>query len=160
MTAALCRRSSATSSAGLPPPLRQSFSTLLYMGNRKMNFLMWKPADCKLPSLLMALLLASVAALGFAACLSKKAANVRNRWWSERSERNLRTGYLHTTTLVPEGGEHEQIVCYCLCSPPSGTSVSVSANPQAPYGRQRLGTFAAFLLGQAAKPSAATFASG
>ena len=51
--------------------------------------------------------LAHVAVIGFAACQSKKAANVLNRWWSERSERNLRIGYLLTSTLVLEEGEHK-----------------------------------------------------
>ena len=38
---------------------------------------------------------------------SPKAANMLNRWWSERSERNLRIGYLLTPTLVLEEGEHK-----------------------------------------------------
>ena len=33
---------------------------------------------------------ASVVALDFVACQSKKAANIHNRWWREQSERNLR----------------------------------------------------------------------
>ena len=53
-------------------------------------------------------ILASAATLDFVACQSKKAANIHNRWWRERSERNLLKRYLpklsNGATIRPGNG--------------------------------------------------------
>ena len=48
---------------------------------------------------------ASVAALDFVACQSKKAANIHNRWLSCRRQRSLRSSH-EQYKIVLEEGEH------------------------------------------------------